>query len=176
MRTMTLKKDRVAPGGVFTLQMTVGGDTQGPNEYPFFFFGGEAGSLPTNNGKLDTKGVGQGPVAMKHTDQSDALSQWAQDECSVPLAKGPGSVDGNNIVVTKDPFQSHKSALKAKLPVRLQPDNEDGEAFFVWMGTWMDDGDGVAEDPGGNEDDYFCQPPYTSLILAKGAHLPDPKF
>jgi hypothetical protein len=176
MRTLTFNKNRVDPGGVFKMQIGVAGQTESSNEYPFFLFLGEAGSLPTNGAKLDTKGKSGGPVAMKHTADSDALAVAAQDVCQFPTSgKGPFSITGDNVIVTKDPFESQKPGMKANVPVRLQPANNEGEGFAIWMGTWMDDGDGTPEDPAGPDDDYFCQPSYTSFILGKGAN-PMPKF
>jgi hypothetical protein len=180
MRTLTYNKDKVKPGGVYTAKITLGHDQNSPDEYPFFFVITEDNSKPTDKGEFDSKSVFSGPVALTHTDQSQNISQYGTQGCQIAGGpkRGPGGISGRNIVTTNSPFDSSGNAAKyilAKVPIRMLKDAPGGDAVLIWMGTWMDDGDGVAEDPGGSDDDYTCQPAYTSYIVEKGGP-PAPKF
>jgi hypothetical protein len=64
--------------------------------------------------------------------------------------------------------------LHVKLPIKASKHSPGGDAFGIFMGTWTDDGDRVPEDPGTTDDQYDCQPPYTSFILIHGGTPPGP--
>jgi hypothetical protein len=58
--------------------------------------------------------------------------------------------------------------MDAKVPIKAATAAKGGDGVGLWMGSWLDDGDGVPEDPSSSDDDYVCQPPYISLFRIKG--------
>jgi hypothetical protein len=171
MRTLQYTKDKVDAGKKTTALIEAVGQTNG-DEYPFFFFESEGGSVLSNGGKFDTKGVYSGPVALR---KSDALAPFASD-CGSTFKGKRGVPTGKNVVVTDDPFNAHNENkfMHVKLPIKASKHSPGGDAFGISMGTWTDDGDGVPEDPGTTDDEYDCQPLYTSFILIHGGTPPGP--
>ena len=168
MRTLTFTHDTVKKdGGKTTALISVSAQSEN-DEYPFFYVISEAGAVP-KTGRLDTKGKFSGPVKMK---RDDALQTFAADDCQSSIApKGPTVQE--RLIATKDPFTAHNAVkfMDAKVPIKMEGNEGDGLAIF--MGSWLDDGDGVPEDPDTTDDDYSCQPPYITAIGGKSP--PQPK-
>jgi hypothetical protein len=170
MRTLTYTKDKVDAGKRTNALISVAGSTSG-NEHPFFFLASEFGSKVVNGGRLDTGGVAGGPADLR---RNNALIPFAQDNCPTEgIAKGPGAVT-SSLVATEDPFTvTHENKfMNAKVPIKAATAAKGGDAVGLWMGSWFDDGDGVPEDSSSSDDDYVCQPPYTSLFRIKGGAPP----
>jgi hypothetical protein len=99
------------------------------------------------------------------------LDEGACTEFLPIRAKGPFT--GASAVATEDPFSvpNPRKFMTAKVPVKVTEIGE-GAAFFLAMGTWWDNGNGVPEpsddDPETDTDEYACQPPYTTALKIKG--------
>jgi len=173
MRTLTYKDDTFKAGEKGIAKITVAGDTTDvmrgppPAEYPFFLLVTEGGSTLANGGKFDTEGVFDGPVPLV---KDATIAEFAADPCeeTVPVARR-GILDDQTAVVTEDPFvaSNPRKFMDVKLQIRAtETGNADGLGIF--MGSWVDDGDGVPEDEDATDDRYACQPPYASVIRIKG--------
>jgi hypothetical protein len=182
MRTLTFSDDTVQAGKKVTAKISVVGDTTdtvlrgvpGP-EHPFFFAISEAGSRLANGGVFDTGGVFDGPVDLK---PNVALAGFASDACEqfLPFSTAKRGVpDPPTAVTTDDPFEATnpRKFMNARVPIRA-PQDSNGDALGIFMGSWTDDGDGVPEDEASTDDSYSCQPPYTTFIKIKGGTPPPP--
>jgi hypothetical protein len=182
MRTLKFTDDTVEAGKKTPAKISVVGDPGGIRlrggggpEYPFFYFISEQGSTLANGGKFDTKGVFDGPVDLK---KNGDLAIAASEPCqgSLPFAAAKRGVPGpGNAVTTDNPFDAPnpKKFMNAKLPIKTAEFGP-ADGFGIFMGTWFDDGDGSPEDEGSSDDQYECQPPYTSFLKIKGGAPPPP--
>jgi hypothetical protein len=58
--------------------------------------------------------------------------------------------------------------VDAKLKVKRTSDDQSGFAGVIISGEWLDDGDGVPEDPGATDDEIDCTGETTTSFLMKG--------
>jgi hypothetical protein len=176
MRTLTYTKDTVQAGEKTTAKISVigtGSDMLAArgvgDEHPFFFLASQAGSVLTNGGTFDTKGRFDGPVALK---KDNVLRDNATEACesTTPAAarRGPPPFI-YTAVTTEDPFDAtnERKFIDAKVPIRAADANT-VDAMAIFMGTWVDDGDGEPEPQEASDDEYGCQPPYVTGIKIKG--------
>jgi hypothetical protein len=187
MRTMTFTDDKVQAGKKTTAKISVAGNTEevekmlgggGSSERPFFMMISAEGSKIAKGGKFDTKGVFDGPVRLV---KNAGLLGIAEEACATATpvsatSSKRGITETVSAVTTRNPFvaTNERKFMDVRLPI-LATKTFNADGFGIFMGTWADDGDGVAEDPEVSDDSYDCQPPYISLLKIKGASPPPPK-
>jgi hypothetical protein len=176
MRSLSYTKDKIAPGERTTARVSLHGDTAKDPETPFFLLFAEGGMKLAKGGKFDTTGAFSGPVRLV---RDNALSGAAQDSCGNIVARKLRSRRGLGLMTavrTREPFAATngRKIIQAKLPMRATGDAFNAVGMVLAAGGWIDDGDGVPEDPEGSDDLFQCGPPYTTSLLIKGGTPPPP--
>lgn len=178
MQTLNYTDNKPKAGKKTTAKITVLGETDSDMrsgsalrgdlvEYPFFLVLAEG--AVAKKGVFDAKGVFDGPVDLVINDD---LIDPALSECDVPV---PRRGLTPRVVATEDPFvaTTERKYMLAEVPLKTD-ETAIGVVVSFNMGTWIDDGDGVPEDPGATDDEFECQPAYTSFFATKGAEDPMP--
>lgn len=110
--------------------------------------------------------------------RDNALRDLAADGgCPIPIAfarQGPFS--GGKVWRTDDDVSSATNKfVDAKLKAKVAQDAPDGGFFgLIASGIWVDDGDGVPEDPDSTDDEIDCTGFTTTTFQVKGTEPPAP--
>lgn len=178
LRELDWSKDKIGKGEKSTARIgTVGANLGDPGRvFVLGFFDTE--NVSVKSAKFDTKkAIGK----TKKLVADDELLSIAgnEDSCfgAVPVRRGAGGgTTGVKLFRSKGVVKETGKFVDASLTLKAANNNDGGVAIgSVGMGYWIDDGDGVPEDPDASDDEIGCSGTSSTVVLKKGPS-PEPRF
>jgi hypothetical protein len=152
MREASWTKDKVDPGEKTTLRVGLIPASEKENDRFFLGFLVKASNVQFGPAKFDATGeLGRPKKMIRDATLRDVISD--DDLCGDQLPGEPNLVFRTQNNVTDDT----RKFIEATLRARTQRGADGGGAGgYVFTGAWLDDGDGVPEDPDLSDDELAC--------------------